>query len=171
MQEEADEKSINLCITSARMSAEFMASAMRAWSMHTRAAKGSKKQAETHGKQSLKTLTESGAELAQIPIEKSGIADFSKEAKRFHVDYALVKDKSTEPPRYLVFFKAKNSAQLEQAFEAYSNRTLKKIEKERQEQAKQKSVTKEQPNHATKAKEGTEKVASRNKQRELERSR
>ena len=42
--------------------------------------------------------------------------------------YALKKDRSREPPRYMVFFKAKQLSQMEAAFKEYTGWEMKKQE-------------------------------------------
>ena len=42
-------------------------------------------------------------------IDKSEIKDFERLAKKYGVDFAVRKDKSVDPPRYLVFVKAKDA--------------------------------------------------------------
>ena len=41
--------------------------------------------------------------------DKSGIRDFERLAKKYGVDFAVRKDKSVDPPRYLVFVRAKDA--------------------------------------------------------------
>ena len=39
------------------------------------------------------------------------IKDFDRYAKRYHIDYAIQKDLSCTPPRFLIFFKAQDALQ------------------------------------------------------------
>lgn len=54
---------------------------------------------------------------------------FEKVARKYGVDYAITKDKGVVPPKYLVFFKAKDADALTAAFTEFSNQKLKKLEK------------------------------------------
>ena len=56
----------------------------------------------------------------QIDIAKSGIRDFERVLNKYGVDYAIRKDVSQEPPRFMVFFKAKDADVLTAAFKEYS---------------------------------------------------
>ena len=41
-------------------------------------------------------------------------------AKKYHVDFALKKDKSVEHPRYLVFFKSRDADAITAAFQEFA---------------------------------------------------
>ena len=69
------------------------------------------------GKQSLKQLKKHGADLTNIGAFKSC-------AKKYGVDFALRKDKTTQPPHYVVIFKAKQADNLDQAFREFTAKTL-----------------------------------------------
>ena len=45
------------------------------------------------------------------------------------MDYAVRKDRNVLPPRYLVFFKARDADALTAAFQEYSNQVLRKKER------------------------------------------
>ena len=47
-------------------------------------------------------------------------------AKKYGVDFTLRKDKTTQPPHYIVIFKAKDADNLEQAFREFTAKTLTK---------------------------------------------
>jgi hypothetical protein len=61
-----------------------------------------------HGKQSVKSLTKQGASLTNIKISGENIGDFKKTARKYNVDFALKRDVAGTPPKWLVFFKAKD---------------------------------------------------------------
>ena len=56
----------------------------------------------------------------------SGIRNFERIARRYGVDFAVTKDKSVQPPRYTVFFKAKDADALTSVHKAYSTKVMKK---------------------------------------------
>ena len=45
------------------------------------------------------------------------------------MDYAVKKDRSTSPPKYLIFFKARDADALTAAFTEYTDKKVKKAEK------------------------------------------
>ena len=67
--------------------------------------------------------------MTSIDIEKTAIRGFGRYAKKYGIDFAITKDKSVMPPRYMVFFKAQDSDALTAAFQEYSASVLKKNKK------------------------------------------
>ena len=80
----------------------------------------------TTGKQSVKTLIRQGQGVSTIPLADEGLKDFQKIAKKYGVDFALVKDKSQEPPVYTIFFKAKDQDAVTQILNDYAAKQIKK---------------------------------------------
>ena len=64
--------------------------------------------------------------LTNIEITDKNIKDFDRVARKYGVDYAVKKDKTLQPPHYLVFFKAKDTDALTAAFREYTANTVKK---------------------------------------------
>ena len=64
-----------------------------------------------------------------MEIGKTGIRDFERYAKKYGIDYAIRKDNSEVPPRYLVFFKAPDADAFNAAFKEYSASLLNKAKK------------------------------------------
>ena len=78
-----------------------------------------------HGKQSTKALTKQGASISDIEISGDNIGTFKKTARKYNIDYSLKKDSSVDPPRWTVFFKARDDKALQSAFSEYAKATLK----------------------------------------------
>jgi hypothetical protein len=72
------------------------------------------------GKQSVKSLAKQGASLTNIEIKSDNIGSFTKTARKYNVDFAVKRDDSESPPKWLVFFKAKDIDALTAAFNEYS---------------------------------------------------
>ena len=81
------------------------------------------------GKQSIKELIGQNQGVSSIPIEKTDLKGFEQVARKYGVDYAITKDQNVIPPKYTVFFKAKDADALTSAFEEFTNRKLKAKEK------------------------------------------
>ena len=64
-----------------------------------------------------------------VEIQKTGIKDFDRFAKRYHIDYSIQKDLSCAPPRYMVYFKAQDTDALNAAFKEYSAAVLDKTKR------------------------------------------
>ena len=74
-------------------------------------------------------MMEEGSQLTNIEITDNNIKSFEKVARKYSIDYSLKKDKSIDPPRYLVFFRAKDVDVMTAAFKEYTGMTLKKSRK------------------------------------------
>lgn len=140
MQEEVNEKTIALCIKGGKISADILKAAMRKYLQEKERTKTktvqkleAKKQKKTelvkHGKQNIKSMVEKGWELTNIEITDNNIRSFERVARKYGIDYSLKKDKSTEPPKYLVFFRAKDTEVMTTAFKEYSSVQLNKSKK------------------------------------------
>lgn len=146
MQEEVNDKTFNLCVQATKMTARTLMAAMTKYL----SAKDNEKQAEKNGKaqergrakekqkqearkpkgkQTIKKLQEQGAELTNIQITDKNIKSFDRVARKYGIDYSLKKDASTDPPKYMVFFKAKDVKVMEAAFREYTGKTVLKTKK------------------------------------------
>lgn len=80
----------------------------------------------TEGKQSVKTLIRQGQGVSSIPLADEGLKDFQKIAKKYGVDFAVVKDKNSEPPIYTIFFKAKDQDAITRILDDYAAKQIRK---------------------------------------------
>lgn len=149
MQEEVNQKTINLCIQGGRITANILKAAIRKYLRAVEKQKNKKvqrKQAvknekakvkardkaekkleakKPHGKQTMKQLMSQKVELTNIPITDENIKSFHKVARKYGIDYTLKKDSSTDPPRFMVFFKAKDVDVMTEAFKEYAGVSMK----------------------------------------------
>ena len=86
---------------------------------------------EHHGKQTVRELVGQGAGVSSIEISDKNIKDFEGVARKYGVDFAVTKDKTTIPPKYIVFFKGRDTDAITQAFKEYSYKQLHKARKPR----------------------------------------
>lgn len=105
MQEEVDQKTIALSMKTGKFTAQVLQAALKKYLQHR--AKG--KTMLHHGQQSLKQLKKHGAALSNIEITEANIGAFKPCAKKYGVDFALRKDKTTLPSHYVVIFKSKDA--------------------------------------------------------------
>ena len=105
MQEEIEHKTVNLAISTTKLSARTLLRGMqfllRQYDKHA-----------SQGKQSMKRLVRQNRGVTNVEIQKTGIKDFDRYAKRYHIDYSIQKDLSCKPPRYLIYFKAQDTDRL-----------------------------------------------------------
>ena len=57
-----------------------------------------------HGKIPVKKLVGQGAGAKSIEVTDDNIKTFERVARKYNVDFAVKRDKTTELPKYLVFF-------------------------------------------------------------------
>ena len=62
-------------------------------------------------------------------VVEGHIKEFEKIARKYGVDYAVKKDRSSSPPKYLIFFKGRDADALTAAFTEYTNKKVKKATK------------------------------------------
>ena len=120
MQDEINEKVVALSVKGAKLTAEMLQKAIKA--MLAQAKKQQEKQ--LHGKQTLKQLAKQNAGLSNIEITEGNIKAFESTAKKYGIDFALKKDATESPPRYLVFFKGRDADVLTAAFKEFSAKKL-----------------------------------------------
>ena len=126
MQDEVNEKTIALYIKTGKLTAQQLQKAMKA--LLAQMKKQHDRQKIPHGKQTLKQLMKQNAGVSNIEITKDNIKAFESTAKKYGIDFALKKDSTETPPRYLVFFKGRDADVLTAAFREFSK---KKLDKER----------------------------------------
>ena len=145
MQEEVNEKTVSLCITGGKVTVRLLKQAMMRFLAAVekeKAEKARKQQTkappdkEYHGKQSLKKLTQQNIQLSNIEITDNNIKAFEKVAKKYVIDFSLKRDKSVDPPRYFVFFKARDVA-----FREFTGKTLNKTKKPSVRKKLQQAIT------------------------------
>ena len=127
MQDEINEKVVALSVKGAKLTAETLQKAIKA--MLAQAKKQQEKQ--PHGKQTLKQLAKQNAGLSNIEITEGNIKAFEQTAKKYGIDFALKKDSTETPPRYLVFFKGRDADALTAAFREYTAKEVKRASQEK----------------------------------------
>lgn len=153
MQEEVNEKTIALCIKGGKITADILKAAMRKYlqemekekaksQQKTQVKKEQKTQVIKRGKQSIKSMLDKGSELSNIEITDNNIRSFERVARKYGIDYSLKRDKSTDPPKYLVFFRAKDADVMTAAFKEYTGITLQKSKRKSIKLRLQKAIEK-----------------------------
>jgi len=124
LQEEITNKSVTLIIDGAKLTERTLEKAIQQFLV---AQKNKQVRPKIYrGKQSLKQLAGQNAGLTNIEITDQNIRSFTSVAKKYHIDFALKKDKTTEHLRYLVFFKSRDADAMTAAFHEFTNRKLRK---------------------------------------------
>lgn len=113
MQEEVTQKTIAITFKSARLTTDVLMRAFKAYLEHRRHREPS------HGKISVKKLLAQNQGAKSIEITDENIKSFSRIAGKYNVDFSVKRDRTADPPKYLVFFKAKDSDLIVQAFKEF----------------------------------------------------
>ena len=159
MQEEITQKTLALCVEASKMTAQLLQQAMK--KVLADMEKHKKNPQLRHGKQTLRQLMKHNTGVSNIEITDPSIKEFEKIARKYGVDYAVKKDRSSSPPKYLIFFKGRDADALTAAFTEYTGKKVRKAEKsERPSVLAKLSQFKELVKHV---------VVDRNKRKELER--
>lgn len=149
MQEEVENRTVNLAVSTTKFTARTFARAVR-WYLIRRGQKRMRSKAEhpfKTGKQTVAQLLKPGLPTDRVELVDGSAKDFCRIAKQFGVDYAIRKDPTKDPPRYVVFFKAKDQEVLNQVVDEYSRLTdhkesVRKQLNEEKEKVKQESKEK-----------------------------
>ena len=130
MQDEVNTKVVAIAIKGGKISAEVLEKALKKFVEEIEKAQKTASQPKTYrGKQSIKHLVEQNAAISNIEVTDGNIKSFQRTANKYGIDYALKKDTSEEPPRYIVFFKGRDVDVMTQAFKEFSARTVKQKDK------------------------------------------
>ena len=167
MQDEVNEKTVSLCIRCGKVTANLLKAAMKKalvkMEQEKQKLKGQKqpkedKEDKTYkGKQSMDKLMKQNVQLSNIEITDGNIKSFERVAKKYSIDFSLKKDVNADPPRYYVFFKARDADVMTAAFKEYTGQSLNKDKKpsvrKKLQQAISKSLKKHRELEKTKGKE------------------
>lgn len=126
MQEEIENRAVNLAISTTKLTARsILRLALKGLAYIRRKSRESWME-KPIGKQTIQQLIGQNQGVTNIDISKTDLRGFEKYARKYGVDYAITKDKSALPPKYLVFFKARDADAMTAAFNAYSAEILAK---------------------------------------------
>ena len=127
MQEEVENRTVNLAVTTTRMTARAILSGIRTYLYYHNHNKVN--DPYKHGKQSVKDLIGQGQGVESIEVGDESLRTFNRIAKKYGVDFAIKKDKTVNPPHYVAFFKAKDADALQHILYEYSDKLMKKKER------------------------------------------
>ncbi len=127
MQEEVENRTVALVISGTKLTVRSLKAAILkylAWR------KDKKNYPEIpQGKQSIKDLAKQNAGMTNIEITDKNIKSFEQSARKYGVDFAINKDKSVTPPKYLVFFKGRDADAITASFTDFTAKTVRKAER------------------------------------------
>ena len=128
MQEYVDEKSINVAIKTTKVTGSVIFKALKAYMRYrqNKMKKNAIQDERIKGKQSVEELIGQNQGVSSLPVGETGLKDFERIANKYGVDFAIVKDKTVEPVKYTVFFKARDADAIAQVLAEYTEKQMKK---------------------------------------------
>ena len=110
MQEEVENRTLTLVVSGTKFTGRLLKAAITKYLAHRKEKKLQKQKSRDtpvipHGKQTVKQLIGQNQGVSNIEITDPSIKEFEKIARKYGVDYAVKKDRSSSPPKYLIFFK------------------------------------------------------------------
>ncbi|GHU79963.1 transposase [Clostridia bacterium] len=129
MQDEVNDKTINLCVQIAKLTTgELKKAAEKMTAELTKPATG--KDGKTtelkHGKQTMKQLDRHNAGRSSIELTDPNLRLLKREMNKKSVDFAVEK---SGKGKYLLFFKGNDADAMTQAFNSYTQKLVKQAEK------------------------------------------
>lgn len=153
MEEEVSKKTVNLAWQTTKLSVRGIYKYVKAYLEQLEKDKVKRKASKNtpiKGKQTVKQLVGQGQGVSSMEIGDSGIRDFKRIANKYGVDFAITKDKTVDPPKYTVFFKAKDADAITSVLKEYAAKQTKR----------KKSMEKDRPSILQKLKKFKELVAN-----------
>ena len=134
MQEEVENRTLTLVVSGTKFTGRLFKAAISKYMAHRREKKLEKQRGRDSpvtpkGKQTVKQLIGQNQGVSNIEINDPSIKDFERIARKYGVDYAVKKDRSASPPKYLIFFKARDVDALTAAFSEYTQKKVKKADR------------------------------------------
>ena len=141
MQEEVENRTLTLVVSGTKFTGRLFKAAISKYMAHRREKMAHRREKKLEkqrsrdspvtpkGKQTVKQLIGQNQGVSNIEINDPSIRDFERIARKYGVDYAVKKDRSTSPPKYLIFFKGRDADALTAAFSEYTQKKVKKADR------------------------------------------
>ena len=131
MQEEVENKTLTLVVNGSKFTGRMLKSAISKYLAHRKEVKVEKRRSRDspvvpHGKQTVQQLIGQNQGVSNIEINDPSIKDFERIARKYGVDYAIKRDRSSDPPKFLIFFKSRDADALTAAFNEYAGKKVRK---------------------------------------------
>lgn len=103
MQEEIEKKTLNLAVSMTRLSVR---TALKAIKLFISKGSGYVRKKRSTGKQSVKQLLKNPSSITSIDVLATDLRDMKRLGRKYGVDFAIKKDRSSYPAKYILFFRA-----------------------------------------------------------------
>ena len=134
MQEEIENRTVTLIISAVKLTARELKAGMDKYLSEKKSKAMEKARAapeKPSGKQTVRQLIGQNQGVSNIEITNSNIKGFERIARKYGVDFAVKKDRSVSPPKYFVFFKARDADALTAAFKEYTAKEVKRASQDK----------------------------------------
>ncbi|MBP3280244.1 MAG: PcfB family protein [Butyrivibrio sp.] len=121
MNEEVSQKTVRFAINTGKLTGRVLWKCLKAYLRHRQ----NKKYTAGKGEQTVKQLIKQGQGASSMEVCGESIRDFKRIANKYGVDFAIVKDKTADQPRYTCFFKAKDMDAITAVVKEYSAKVVK----------------------------------------------
>ena len=128
MQEDIEHRSITLAVNGSKFTGRMLKNAIAKLLKYMNSKRKQSKEVLPQGKQTVKQLVGQNQGVTNIEIKDEGIKDFERIAHKYGVDFAVKKVKG-DKPKYLVFFKGRDTDALTAAFTEYTNKRMRQQER------------------------------------------
>ena len=126
MQEEVENRAVTLVISATKLTARLLKAAILKYLASRKEKRLQKARAAP-----VKQLIGQNQGVSNIEITDSNIKSFERVARKYGVDFAVKKDRSVSPPKYLVFFKGRDADALTAAFREYTAKEVKRASQDK----------------------------------------
>jgi hypothetical protein len=122
VQEELENRTVTLMVSSSKFTGRTLKSAISHFLNYTRHKAQDHKHVVPHGKQSVKQLMGQRESLMNEPVgDDADLRTFDRIARKYCVDYAVKKVQRDGQDQYLIFFKARDKDTIYAAMQDYAN--------------------------------------------------
>ena len=113
IQEESTQRTVALVVRASRLTEGVLKKAMLMYLEHRN------HKPEKHGRISVRKLLGKDQGANTMEINNANIRSFDRVASKYNIDYAIQKDRSVNPPKYVVFFKGRDADVIARAFKDF----------------------------------------------------
>lgn len=127
MNEDISQRTISLTVRATKLTGRALLKVIQAYLRHRKNRKLYPNIPK--GKQTVKQLAGQGQGMTSLDMNDQDIKMFDRIMKKYGVDYAVMKDKTTIPPTHTIFFKGKDADAIDKAFKEFTVQVTKKVSK------------------------------------------
>ena len=114
MQEEVENRTLTLVVSGTKFTGRMFKAAISKYMAHRKEKKLEKQRSRDapvvpHGKQTVKQFIGQNQGVSTVESNDPDIKAFDRIARKYGVDYAVKKIKTPDKPKYVIFFKARDS--------------------------------------------------------------